>query len=73
MEFDPHRDEAEAYAHRLAEAGVTTVQRRYLGHVHGSAMFTRLLPETGYYEFLADVMRWAYATHPSRALGPALA
>lgn len=73
MEFDPHRDEAEGYAHRLAEAGVTTVQRRYLGHVHGSAMFTRLLPETGYYEFLADVMRWAYATHRSRALRPALA
>ena len=44
MEFDPHRDEAEAYARRLVEAGVTTVQRRFLGHVHGSAMFSALLP-----------------------------
>jgi acetyl esterase len=60
MEFDPHRDEAEAYARRLVEAGVITVQRRFLGHVHGSAMFTALLPETRYYEFLASVMRPAY-------------
>jgi acetyl esterase len=63
MEFDPHRDEAEAYARRLVEAGVVTVQRRFLGHVHGSAMFTALLPETGYYNFLAGVMRAAYAAH----------
>jgi acetyl esterase len=69
MEFDPHRDEAEAYARRLMEAGVTTVQRRFLGHVHGSAMFTALLPETGYYELLADVMRWAYAARRSRLVG----
>lgn len=31
MEFDPHRHEAEAYARRLVEAGVLTVQRRFLG------------------------------------------
>jgi acetyl esterase len=73
MEFDPLRDEAEAYARRLAGAGVTTVQRRFLGYVHGSAMFTRLLPETGYYEFLAEVMHWAYTRHRSRSLKPALA
>jgi acetyl esterase/lipase len=47
MEFDPHRDEAEAYGRHLVEAGVTTVQRRFLGHVHGSAMFTALMPRTG--------------------------
>ncbi len=64
MEFDPHRDEAEAYARRLVEAGVLTVQRRFLGHVHGSAMFTALLPETGYYELLAGVMRDAYRCVP---------
>jgi acetyl esterase len=69
MEFDPHRDEAEAYARRLVEAGVVTVQRRFLGHVHGSAMFTALLPETGYYKFLAATMRAAYAAHRGLALG----
>jgi acetyl esterase len=63
MEFDPHRDEAEAYGRRLVEAGVVTTQRRFMGHVHGSAMFTALMPETGYYEFLAGAMRSAYSTH----------
>jgi acetyl esterase len=65
MEFDPHRDEAEAYARRLIEAGVLTVQRRFLGHVHGSAMFTALLPDAGYYELVATVMRTAYAARRS--------
>ncbi len=72
MEFDPHRDEAEAYARRLVEAGVVTAQRRFLGHVHGSAMFTALMPETGYYEFLADAMRSAFAAH-RRSLAPGAA
>ena len=72
MEFDPHRDEAEAYARRLVEAGVVTVQRRFLGHVHGSATFTALMPETGYYEFLADAMRSAYCSH-RRSLAPGAA
>jgi acetyl esterase len=69
MEFDPHRDEAEAYARRLVEAGVVTLQRRFLGHVHGSAMFTALIPETGYYQFLAEAMRSAYSSH-RRSLAP---
>jgi acetyl esterase len=72
MEFDPHRDEAEAYARRLVEAGVVTTQRRFLGHVHGSAMFTALMPETGYYEFLADAMTSAYTAH-RRSLAPGAA
>jgi len=69
MEFDPHRDEAEVYARRLVEAGITTVQRRFLGHVHGSAMFTALMPETGYYQFLADAMMSAYSVR-RRSLAP---
>jgi acetyl esterase len=35
-EFDPRRDECEAYATRLRDAGVQAVSRTMLGHVHGS-------------------------------------
>jgi acetyl esterase len=33
--FDPLRDEGEAYARRLREAGVQTIVRRHPGYVHG--------------------------------------
>jgi acetyl esterase len=35
-EFDPRRDECEAYAARLRDAGVQAVSRTMSGHVHGS-------------------------------------
>jgi acetyl esterase len=42
MEFDPLRDEGEAYARRLVEAGVPTRHLRWSGQVHGSALFSKL-------------------------------
>jgi acetyl esterase len=62
MEYDPLRDEGEAYARRLVEAGVPTLQRRFLGQVHGSAMFTALSPVgLDYFAFLDTALRRAYA------------
>jgi acetyl esterase len=44
-ECDPLRDEAEAYGHRLREAGVPSVIRRWPGMVHGSTAFAKIVPE----------------------------
>jgi acetyl esterase len=43
-EFDPLRDEAEAYADRLRAAGVPVVGRRYLGVIHGFASLPFVTP-----------------------------
>jgi acetyl esterase len=37
-EFDPRRDECEAYVARLRDAGVHAVSRTMHGHIHGSVM-----------------------------------
>jgi acetyl esterase len=43
-EHDPLRDEGEAYARRLAEAGVTTTLRRELRVVHNPIMLAGVSP-----------------------------
>lgn len=61
-EYDPLRDEGEAYADRLREAGVPVVCRRYPGMIHG---FLSLLPPMDAREQLiqevADYLRGALA------------
>ena len=54
------------------EAGVVTTERGFMGHVHGSAMFTALMPGTGYYEFLAGDMPSDYSAQ-RRSLAPGAA
>ena len=68
MEYDPLRDEGEALARRLLEAGTPTRHIRWLGHIHGSALFTRLLPSAReYHSTVVEALRAAYATAPVRS------
>jgi acetyl esterase len=60
-EFDPVRDEGEAYAHRLEDAGVTVTLVRMHGHIHGSMAFTKLLPSAREHRTLVHAkLREAY-------------
>jgi acetyl esterase len=44
-EFDPLRDEGEAYARRLSASGVSVRLRRYDGMIHGFVSMTGFLPQ----------------------------
>jgi acetyl esterase len=59
-EFDPLRDEGEAYARRLAEAGVAVQLRRYDGMIHGFARrFIQLDRARGALDEVAQSLRAA--------------
>ena len=68
-EFDPLRDEGEAYARRLQEAGVPVTLRRWDGQFHGSQSMAKLIPEEAreYREMVTSALRAAY----ERAAAPA--
>ena len=44
-EFDPLRDEGEAYARRLADAGVAVEHVRWEGQFHGSQAMAKVIPD----------------------------
>ena len=43
--FDPLRDEGEAYAQKLREAGVDVVYREYPGQIHAFVSLTKAIPQ----------------------------
>jgi acetyl esterase len=68
---DPLRDQGEAYAARLRDAGVPVTLRRYDGHVHSSTYLSRLFPSARrYLDDIAAGLRAAYASaEPAAAPG----
>jgi acetyl esterase len=52
-EFDPLRDEGEAFARHLRAAGVPVVSRRYPGMLHGFVSMPSLTPAAG--QAIADL------------------
>ena len=58
-EFDPRRDECEAYAARLNDAGVPAVTRNMAGHIHGSFLLPGWEPAERWQAEANDVLREA--------------
>ena len=63
-EFDPLRDEGEAYARRLSDAGVPVQATRWAGQFHGSQLMAKLIPEeaAAYHQAIVAALRAAYET-----------
>jgi acetyl esterase len=65
-EFDPLRDEGEAYADALEAAGVPVVARRYDGMIHGFVSMPMVFPEADdAVARIADAVRAAQSEHAS--------
>jgi acetyl esterase len=71
-EFDPLRDEGEAYARRLEEAGVPVTLRRLDGHFHGSFTMSKLIPDeaAAYSQAIAGALREAVPADPPLDANP---
>jgi len=64
-EFDPLRDEGEAYGRRLQDAGVRTEVRRYDGMIHGFMQFDAIAPNAqGAVHDVVTILRDALVTAP---------
>jgi acetyl esterase len=67
-EFDPLRDEGEAYARALAHAGVPTTLSRYEGQIHSLLAFAAALPAAGRaFAEIAGALRTAFAPAGGRS------
>jgi acetyl esterase len=66
-EYDPLRDEGEAFAARLAAAGVETRVHRFAGMVHGFAVLGGLVPAAGaVIDEVAAQLRGAWGAAPAQ-------